>query len=306
MGLRFAARNPTLSLLLLTPPEVLVRKVTAVAATVVLGTVLACCGPSTSDNGSLPDPTTASAPASTTTVAPGDSTSTTRTFIAPTTSTPPSAPSTVPTTTAPPPAKETKFLVQPGDENLFVVQIQSRLKADGYDPGPIDGQYGPAVQAAVRAFQSVNGLEGDGVVGELTMAAFDNPKKIEPMRPEGPPDRVEVSVSRKLLVLYKGGAPVLVTHVSTGSEIPFCENGVCGDAVTPIGDFTAIMKIDGWENGPLGAMYNSVYFWPAYAIHGAVSVPAVGASHGCVRIPMHIAEYFPSMIKYGEAIYIMK
>ena len=281
------------------------RKVTAVVATIVVGTALAGCGPGTSDNAAPPAPTSAApAATSTTTVATSDPT-TTRIFIAPTTSTPPATPSTAPTTTAPP-VQETKFLVQPGDENLFVVQIQSRLKADGYDPGPIDGQYGPAVQAAVRAFQSVNGLDGDGVVGALTMAAFDNPKKIEPMRPDGPPDRVEVSVSRKLLVLYKDGAPVVVTHVSTGSEIPFCENGICGDAVTPIGDFRAIQKIDGWENGPLGAMYNSVYFWPAYAIHGSPSVPAVGASHGCVRIPMHIAEYFPSMIKYGEAIYVMK
>jgi peptidoglycan hydrolase-like protein with peptidoglycan-binding domain len=278
-----------------------VRKVTAVVATVVVGTTLACCGPSTSGHGSLPAPATT---APTTTVTGNDPTTTVRNFIAPSTSVPPTG-STAPTTTVPP-AKETTFLVQPGDENLFVVQIQSRLKADGYDPGPIDGQYGPAVQAAVRAFQRVNDLDGDGVVGPLTMAAFDHPKKVEPMRPDGPPDRVEVSISRKLLVLYKDGAPVVVTHVSSGSEIPFCENGVCGDAVTPIGDFHAIQKIDGWENGPLGAMYNSVYFWPAYAIHGSPNVPDVGASHGCVRIPMHIAEYFPSMIKYGEPIYVMK
>jgi hypothetical protein len=126
------------------------------------------------------------------------------------------------------------------------------------------------------------------------MAAFDHPKKIEPMRPEGPPDRVEVSISRKLLVLYKDNAPLVITHVSSGSQVPFCENGVCGDAVTPIGDFHAMMKIDGWEQGPLGAMYNSVYFWPAYALHGSPYVPNVGMSHGCVRVPMHIADYLPS------------
>ena len=278
------------------------RKVTSVVAMLVLASLVAACGPGDSTKASSPAPAAAPAPTTvpSSTIDGSTSTTTTRTFIAPSTS----SPSTVPTTTLPA-VKETTFLVQPGDENLFVVQIQARLKADGYDPGPIDGQYGPAVQAAVRAFQRVNDLAGDGVVGPLTMAAFDHPKKVEPMRPEGPPDRVEVSISRKLLVLYKGGAPAIITHVSSGSQIPFCENGVCGDAVTPIGDFTAIMKIDGWENGPLGAMYNSVYFWPAYAIHGSPNVPDVGASHGCVRIPMHIAEYFPSMIKYGEPIYIM-
>jgi lipoprotein-anchoring transpeptidase ErfK/SrfK len=278
-----------------------VRKVTSVAATLglglVLGVGLASCGPSDSTTTLSPAPT--SSPSSTTTGAVA-STTTVLTFIAPSTS----KPATPPTTTLPA-VTETEFLMQPGSDGLAVVGLQEKLKANGYDPGEIDGKYGPAVQAAVRAFQRVNDLAGDGVVGPLTLAAFEHPKKIEPMRPEGPPNRVEVSISRKLLVLYKDGAPVVVTHVSSGSEIAFCENGVCGDAVTPIGDFHAMMKIDGWEEGPLGAMYNSVYFWPAYAIHGSPNVPDVGASHGCVRIPMHIAEYFPSMITYGEPIYIM-
>jgi lipoprotein-anchoring transpeptidase ErfK/SrfK len=278
-----------------------VRKVTSVAATLglglVLGVGLVACGPGDAGNSTSPAATAPTAPPTTEAVA---STTTVRNFIAPSTTTPLTAP-----TTTVPPVQETKTLIQPGDRGLPVEVVQQRLKDGGYDPGEIDGQYGPAVQAAVRAFQRVNDLAGDGVVGPLTLAAFDHPKKIEPMRPEGPPNRVEVSISRKLLVLYKDGAPVVVTHVSSGSEIAFCENGVCGDAVTPIGDFHALMKIDGWEEGPLGAMYNSVYFWPAYAIHGSPNVPDVGASHGCIRIPMHIAEYFPSMITYGEPIYIM-
>ena len=277
------------------------RKVTSVAATLAIGTTLgiglACCGPSYSGTGvSAPRVTSPFAPTSTNT----DASTSTRTFIAPSTTTPTTAP-----TTTVPPVQETETLVKPGDRGLLVEVVQQKLKDGGYDPGPVDGQYGAAVVAAVRAFQRVNDLAGDGVVGPLTMAAFEKPKKIEPMRPEGPPNRVEVSISRKLLVLYKDGAPVVVTHISSGSEIPFCENGVCGDAVTPVGDFRAMTKIDGWEDGPLGSMYNSVYFWPAYAVHGSPNVPDVGASHGCIRIPMHIADYFPSMINFGEPIYIM-
>jgi hypothetical protein len=30
----------------------------------------------------------------------------------------------------------------------------------------------------------------------------------------------------------------------------------------------------------------------------------VGLSHGCVRIPMHIAEYFPSLVDDGEPVMI--
>jgi peptidoglycan hydrolase-like protein with peptidoglycan-binding domain len=268
-----------------------------IAATVVLAIGLVSCGPTSTGTGSysgLPPSTVPSS--STTSVGP----STTITFNAPSTSAP-----LVPPTTTRPPVEEEEFIMRAGDKGLLVEHLQLQLKANGYDPGPVDGKFGPAVQAAVRAFQRVNDLDGDGDVGPLTMAALAQPKKVEPMRPEGPPDRVEISISRKLLVKYVAGEPAVVTHISSGSQIPFCENGVCGDAVTPVGDFTAIMKIDGWETGPLGEMFNSVYFWPAYAIHGSPNVPDVGMSHGCVRIPMHIAEYFPSLISHGEPIYIM-
>lgn len=227
-----------------------------------------------------------------------------------TTAPPTTAPATTaaPTTTLAPTSTTLKPILplRVGDSGPLIAMMQAKLKALGYDPGELDGKYGPAVQGAVWAFQRVNGLTADGDIGPKTLAALDNPKAPVPMRPDGPPNRVEVSVSQKLLVLYKDNAPVLITHVSSGSRVPFCENGVCGDAVTPTGDFTANYKINGWETGPLGSMYNSVYFKPAYAIHGAQSVPDVGASHGCVRIPMHIAEYFPSKIDYGTAILIQE
>ena len=207
-----------------------------------------------------------------------------------------------PTTTVPAPPPPLRV----GDSGPLVKTLQDKLRVAGYDPGPADEQFGPAVLNAVWAFQHVNGLTPDGDVGPLTLAALDNPRPPEPMLPDGPADRVEVSIDRKLLVLYKDNAPVLISHVSSGSLVPFCENGVCGDAVTPPGEYTVIHKIDGWEDGPLGRMFNSVYFRPAYAIHGSPSVPDVGASHGCVRIPMHIAEYFPSMVDFATAIHIQQ
>lgn len=53
-----------------------------------------------------------------------------------------------------------------------VRDIQTRLKAAGFDPGPIDGVMGPRTRAAIRAFQQAKGLTVDGVVGPQTWGAL--------------------------------------------------------------------------------------------------------------------------------------
>ena len=55
---------------------------------------------------------------------------------------------------------------------------------------------------------------------------------------------------------------------------------------------------------PLGGMWNPVYFNFGIAVHGAENVPLEPASHGCVRIPMHISEYFQSMVSLGDRILV--
>jgi uncharacterized protein (TIGR02594 family) len=55
---------------------------------------------------------------------------------------------------------------------MKIRDIQTQLAARGYTPGPLDGIWGRQTVAAVRAFQARNGLEPDGIVGPLTMAAL--------------------------------------------------------------------------------------------------------------------------------------
>jgi hypothetical protein len=50
--------------------------------------------------------------------------------------------------------------------------IQQTLKRQGFDRGPIDGEWGDRTKAAVKVFQKARGLEVDGVVGPKTMAAL--------------------------------------------------------------------------------------------------------------------------------------
>jgi hypothetical protein len=49
-----------------------------------------------------------------------------------------------------------------------VRRVQRALKDLGFDPGKIDGEYGPHTMAAVAAFQTSNRLVADGIVGPRT------------------------------------------------------------------------------------------------------------------------------------------
>jgi hypothetical protein len=60
----------------------------------------------------------------------------------------------------------------------------------------------------------------------------------------------------------------------------------------------------GWREGRLGRMYKPVYFNYGIAVHGSKNVPLYPASHGCIRIPMHIAEYFPDLVKNGDRVFV--
>lgn len=59
-----------------------------------------------------------------------------------------------------------------GSTGNEVTQIQTKLKRWGYYNGAIDGIYGSKTVAAVRYFQSKNGLTVDGVAGPKTLAAL--------------------------------------------------------------------------------------------------------------------------------------
>jgi peptidoglycan hydrolase-like protein with peptidoglycan-binding domain len=53
-----------------------------------------------------------------------------------------------------------------------VRQVQERLTAAGFDPGPADGIVGPRMHAALRAFQQARGLEPTGEPDDQTLTAL--------------------------------------------------------------------------------------------------------------------------------------
>ncbi len=65
-----------------------------------------------------------------------------------------------------------KALSKYGSRGNEVTQIQTKLKRWGYYTGSVDGIYGSQTVAAVKKFQSKNGLTVDGIAGKNTLNAM--------------------------------------------------------------------------------------------------------------------------------------
>jgi peptidoglycan hydrolase-like protein with peptidoglycan-binding domain len=195
-----------------------------------------------------------------------------------------------------------------------VKALQRRLAALKYYPGPIDGQFGNDTLEAVWAFQEVNGVKVTGVIGAATKRALVHPKTYKANDPRQDSTRVEVNLSVRVLVLYKHGKIALISHVSSGGGYYYaCGSGTC-KAVTPTGNYRTTVFMPGWVKVPLGEMYNPVFFISTvYAIHGDTFVPVYPASHGCIRVPMDVADFFYKLVKtpgtevfvYGKPHYVL-
>jgi putative chitinase len=59
-----------------------------------------------------------------------------------------------------------------GSSGPDVVKLQEKLRELGFNPGLIDGDFGPATEAAVIAFQQSEGLLADGIAGPRTQGAL--------------------------------------------------------------------------------------------------------------------------------------
>src|SRR5262245_40666178 len=153
---------------------------------------------------------------------------------------------------------------------------------------------------------------------------------VKPKRTKTTRTHMEIYLPSQVAILFVSNKVKLITHISSGTgekweEVVTIdpgeegnENGtqpiqqlVSGRSVTPGGVFrfekryvAQIEANEGWREGRLGRMYKPVYFNFGLAVHGSKNVPKKPASHGCIRIPMHIAEYFPDLVKNNDRVYV--
>ncbi len=197
--------------------------------------------------------------------------------------------------------------LQPGMSGAAVKALQRRLAALKYYPGSIDGNFSTSTLEAVWAFEEVQGLPTHDYVTAAMQRALARPRAPRVLVPHGGANRIEVSLSREVLVLYHNNQVELISHVSTGGHYAYdCTPSGCAYAITPTGNFKTVVFMPGWVAVPLGFMYNPVFFiGTAFAIHGETDVPLAPVSHGCVRIPMDIAAFFHTLVRIpGEPVYI--
>jgi len=97
-----------------------------------------------------------------------------------------------------------------------VLSLQRRLDELGFDCGPVDGIFNPALEVAVTDFQRNAGLNLDGIVGETTFAALRRLQKVQTDVPAGNiPDRMNGYVGRRALP----GLRVSIDPAHGGTEV---------------------------------------------------------------------------------------
>jgi L,D-transpeptidase catalytic domain/Putative peptidoglycan binding domain len=178
-----------------------------------------------------------------------------------------------------------------GSTGPDVVALRARLaELHVHVPAP-SATFGSELFDSVVAFQKARGLERTGAVDEATWRALaQNVVPTPRYRSHGV--HIEVSKSRQILMIVRDGETVWYLPVSSGAG-----------GITPVGRYRILWKALATTTwlGP-AILYRTMTFHTHYAIHGFPSVPTYPASHGCVRVPIWLADWLYQQSPVGESV----
>ncbi|HHV61515.1 MAG TPA: L,D-transpeptidase family protein [Firmicutes bacterium] len=198
-----------------------------------------------------------------------------------------------------------KGLRYPYYRNGDIKVIQSLLKRAGYDPGKIDGIYGPMTAIAVARFQAANGLMPDAIIGPRTwvklgeLALSLDPVKPVAARPSAPPKgkvAIVIDTERRTLTILSDKEPYAEFPVAVGKP----------STPSPPGEWKVVKK-GAWSGG-FGTRWMGLNVpWGIYGIHGTNKPWSIGtaASGGCIRMFNHDVELIFDWIKIGTPVKII-
>ena len=201
-------------------------------------------------------------------------------------------------------------ILKVGSRGEAVMALEKRLTELRYDVGDVDGFYDQQTWQGVIAFQKYTRLKRTGTYTLETQKALHEAMHPEGIHPEAGLPRVEINLTRQVLLFFDEQGLNRVIAVSTGSNRNYCETSkksgerICGVARTPRGKFSVQWRIPGWRESDLGKLYNPLYFNRGFAIHGSPLVPADNVSHGCVRISLATSLWFYDAVKNGTPVIV--
>jgi hypothetical protein len=191
------------------------------------------------------------------------------------------------------PLRATARTLSYGSTGADVAGLRTRL-ADLHVHVPAPSTtFGSELSDSVVAFQKARGLDRTGTVDETTWRALSQDVVPTP-RYRRADTHIEVSKSRQILMIVRNGETLWYLPVSSGAG-----------GITPVGNYRILWKALATTTwlGP-AILYRTMTFHTNYAIHGFPSVPAYPASHGCVRIPIWIADWLYQQSPVGEPVYV--
>jgi lipoprotein-anchoring transpeptidase ErfK/SrfK len=184
----------------------------------------------------------------------------------------------------------------PTDPTAAVRALQQRLADLSFLPTEaVDGKAGEQTRFAVIAFQKWQGLDRDGVAGPATQVALTSATRPTP-RTTGAGNRFEVLLDRQLALYVENGSVVRTLHVSTGAA----------GFETPVGRYSVFRKeANSWSVPYKVWLPWASYFVGGVALHESPDMPAVAASHGCVRVPRYDSKWVYDHAPNGTAVTVL-
>ena len=224
-------------------------------------------------------------------------------------------------------------MVNPGDRGSIVSTIQTKLKSLGYYTySKITDFYGPITEAAVRQFQSANGLTVDGIVGPKTLAKLNSGSAVSKSSAKKTTSTSSASSSKTVSVLGASSSSnakieAMITYAksklgckyvwgATGPNTFDC-SGLVISALKSVGvsaprTSTAMSQVTSWDKISLANLQRGdlVFFSSSSSSVGHVGIylgdgQFIHASSGTGRVTISDinSSYYARHFKWGRRVF---
>lgn len=182
----------------------------------------------------------------------------------------------------------------PGDlmRGPDVLEVQRRLKEQGFYWRELDGVFGPDTEEAVTRFQEARGLKADGEVDAATWTQIGLPPSPSPKTTY----TITIDLGARQLYLKRGDRTIRVFPIAVGDA----------QTPTPVGRWLIVQKVMN-PGGPFGSRWMRLSVpWGGYGIHGTNNPALIGepVSHGCIRLRNQDVEWLYNQVPLGTLVII--